>query len=360
MNRLANHYDSAPSQTAETGSMKGFDPEFTDMVDYILRITYRIWEGKQVGLCYDYYSEDCPVYTLAGVSVGAEEVTQNTIATMAAFPDRTLHAENIIIGGDDETGYHSSHLIRTHMTNKGDSDMGPATNKHAVIPVIAHCVCKDNMIVEEWLVRDNFSLAEQLGFDPLEVAMEKAIVPMSPRLEDYFNSEFERLSKITRERISKAPESTEEFITTALNNIWNARMIGDVQKYYAQNAKFHGVNHRALNGHQEIMEFYLQFIGTLSDLNFSADYVTVQPRKDGAEDVCVRWTFSGKHTGTVLYGEPTGENIFVLGESHYVIKDGVITEEWNIFDELSVWVQIFRAQIENGAFDACDPEGDCC
>ncbi len=52
--------------------MQGFDPEFKDIVDYILRITYRIWEGKQAGLCRDYYSEDCPVYTLAGYAEGAD------------------------------------------------------------------------------------------------------------------------------------------------------------------------------------------------------------------------------------------------------------------------------------------------
>ena len=31
--------------------MKGFDDEFVDIVDYIVRITYRIWDEKQVDLC---------------------------------------------------------------------------------------------------------------------------------------------------------------------------------------------------------------------------------------------------------------------------------------------------------------------
>ena len=44
---MDNHYDSAPA-TAAPGNMPGFHAEFTDIVDYILRITYRIWEGKQV------------------------------------------------------------------------------------------------------------------------------------------------------------------------------------------------------------------------------------------------------------------------------------------------------------------------
>ena len=102
MNRLSHHYDSAPATNKADSAMQGFDEEFVDLVDYILRITYRIWEGKQIGLCRDYYSEDCPVYTLGGMTIGAEEVTQNTIATLSAYPDRTLDAVSVVWGGDAE------------------------------------------------------------------------------------------------------------------------------------------------------------------------------------------------------------------------------------------------------------------
>ena len=47
----------APILAGRGGALRGFDDEFTDIVDYILRITQRIWEGKQVGLCRDYYAE---------------------------------------------------------------------------------------------------------------------------------------------------------------------------------------------------------------------------------------------------------------------------------------------------------------
>jgi len=54
MDRMQHHFDSAPSKVKSHKSpMAGFDDEFIDIVDYILRITYRIWEGKQIGLCYD-------------------------------------------------------------------------------------------------------------------------------------------------------------------------------------------------------------------------------------------------------------------------------------------------------------------
>lgn len=351
MDRLKHHYDSAPATTDQQGNMPGFDSEFTDVIDYILRITYRIWEGKQVGLCYDYYSDDCPVYTLAGCSAGAEIVVQNTLATIASFPDRTLHAENIIVGERGDGELVSSHRIRTHMTNVGPTEYGPATGKHAVISVIANCILKDNKIVEEWLVRDNYSLCEQLGYDPVEHAKKAATKPIQPELADYISSEIARINNsVTLERVGfegDAQQDAEAFVLANLQNIYNARMVGDVHQAYAPNASLHASANRNLNGHNEIINFYVQLIGTLGQLRFSADYVTSQPYGETGVDVAVRWGIAGVHTGGMLYGEPTGAPIFILGETHYRVIDGVIQEEWTVFDELSVMVQVERARLAN-------------
>lgn len=351
MSRLEHHSDSAPPSPDKSGTMAGFDDEFTDIVDYILRITYRIWEGKQVGLCNDYYSDDCPVYTLAGITIGAKEVTQNTLSTLASFPDRTLHADNIIWGGDDQNGYHTSHRINTHMTNTGDSDMGKATGKEATIQVIAHCICINNKIVEEWLVRDNYSLAEQLGFDPHTIAKEKAAQELSPRYIEWSEAEMSRLgNEVSHERrpFTGNPQQVPEgFIRHTLHNIWNAKLAGDVRMAYAADATVHASAERELKGHEQITELYTQFLGTLSDLKFSVDYVCQIPATTAAHgiDVAVRWTLMGKHTGHALYGEPTQAPIFILGESHYRISEKGIEEEWTVFDELSVLSQVYRARL---------------
>jgi len=350
MCRMQNHYDSAPADSKTKGmAMLGFDDEFTDIVDYILRITYRIWEGKQVGLCYDYYSNDCPVYTMAGVTIGAEEVTQNTLTTLASFPDRTLGAENIIWGGNDTEGYHTSHLIKTSMTNLGSSDMGPATGNQATFLVIAHCIVKDNKIIEEWLVRDNYALTEQLGFDVHQIAVKKASEPLQKRLEDWHQSELHRvIGSVTHERrpfLGCSSEDSEGFIEALMQNIWNARLLGDVFQSYSEDALFHCSRNQTLKGHEQISAFYAQLIGTVTQLKFSYDYCCSIANDRGGKDVAVRWTIAGNHGGSGLYGEPTGIPLLILGESQYRIIDGLITEEWTIFDELSILVQIYRARL---------------
>ena len=345
--RLRHHYDSAPPQQKNPAGMDGFDPEFTDIVDYIKRITYRIWEGKQVGLCYDYYATDCPIYTLAGISFGAEEVVQNTLNTLAAFPDRSLHAENIICGGNAGDGFHSSHRIRTEMTNTGDSDFGAATGRHVMIPVIAHCVVKNNQVIEEWLVRDNYSLVRQLGFDPEQVAIRQAQIEPTKRFTEWYDSELTRLCNIPCQRLAfsaTVEEKPDLFIRTMLQNIWNARMLGDVYVSYAENAKLHAPSAKELNGHEAIIQYYLQMLGSFSGLRVSIDYICFQTTTDNQFDVAARWTMAGKHTGSALYGAPTGSDTLILGESHYRISEGVVQEEWTVFDELSILAHLYRAR----------------
>ncbi|MEO0436963.1 MAG: ester cyclase [Pseudomonadota bacterium] len=340
------HFDSAPPSN-KTGSMQGFDEEFTDIVDYILRITYRIWEGKQVGLCRRYYSEDCPVYTLAGYSAGAESVMQNTTRTLAGFPDRTLHADNIIWGGDDQQGFHTSHLISTNMTNLGPSEFGAPSGKHAQIHVIAHCVVKNNRIVEEWLVRDNYSLCQQFGFDPLSFAKAQAQKPLDDQAvyRDWLRDEFERVQQRPTLKDWEGDFTTlGSMLASRVNAIWNERLIGDCRQLYADHARVHASARPDYDGIESIQRFYLELLGTLPDARLSIDYLCEHSMQAG-DHVAVRWTLAGHHTGNALWGEASGAPVLILGESHYRVERGKVVEEWLVFDELAVLTQVERARL---------------
>ena len=99
--------------------MKGFDAEFRDLDHYIRAITDRIWEGGQVDDIHRYYSADCAVETPSSVSIGAAAVVAGTRATLAEFPDRRLLAEDVVISGDEDGGFLSSHRIFSPMTHAG-------------------------------------------------------------------------------------------------------------------------------------------------------------------------------------------------------------------------------------------------
>lgn len=327
--------------------MKGFDDEFKNIVDYILEITLRIWEGKQPELCHRYYSEDCPVYTLAGYTQGAEEVTQNTIHTQNGFPDRTLHADNIIWGGNDNDGFHTSHLINTAMTNLGPSEFGEPTGRHAQFQVIAHCVVRENRIVEEWLVRDNFSLCKQLGFDPLERAKELATQPLTDlsKFTSWLTSEFRRVAGSEQNAPIDGDHSARGAeLARQIRYLWNVGELNEISSLYASDAVVHASARPDLKGLSAIREFFEAMRGALPDCRLSVDYVCENSMAAG-EHVALRWTIAGHHLGATLWGPATRAPVLILGESHYRLHNGRIVEEWLVFDELSVMTQVERARI---------------
>jgi hypothetical protein len=65
--------------------MRGFDPEYTDIVDYIIRITHRIWEERAVGYIYDTYQHNCVIHGSGGSIHGREIVVANTIQSLAMY-----------------------------------------------------------------------------------------------------------------------------------------------------------------------------------------------------------------------------------------------------------------------------------
>ncbi len=46
-------YSTRPRNAAK--SMRGFEEQYVDIIDYIVRITHRIWEEKHIGYIYDTY-----------------------------------------------------------------------------------------------------------------------------------------------------------------------------------------------------------------------------------------------------------------------------------------------------------------
>ena len=91
--------------------MKGFETEFKDLKDYILKITYRIWEEREVERIRDYYGEKAPVKTPTTVSYFVDDVISSTWDILKMFPDRQLIGEDVI-GSEDLPGtFYSSHRI---------------------------------------------------------------------------------------------------------------------------------------------------------------------------------------------------------------------------------------------------------
>ena len=150
--------------------MRGFDSDFVDLPDYILKITERIWEGRGVDLIRRYYAPDCILRTTNNILRGADAVVNSTLETLHQFPDRRLHGEDVVWSGDEDTGFYSSHRILSTAQHLGDGLFGPPTGKPIRVRTIADCAVRENQVYEEWLVRDQAAIANQIGLSPAQLA----------------------------------------------------------------------------------------------------------------------------------------------------------------------------------------------
>ena len=65
------YVDLAPNDRPRVQSLNGFDDIYTDIVDYIVRCTHRIWDERNIGLIYTHYTHNCTVYGTMARSITA-------------------------------------------------------------------------------------------------------------------------------------------------------------------------------------------------------------------------------------------------------------------------------------------------
>ena len=150
--------------------MNGFDSEFKNLKDYILKITYRIWEERGVERIKDYYGEKATVKTPTSVSYSVDEVISSTWDILKMFPDRQLIGEDVI-GSEDLPGtFYSSHRILSTATHLGDGFYGSPSGSKLTYRVVGDCICRGNKVIDEWMVRDQSAIVKQIGLEPDQFA----------------------------------------------------------------------------------------------------------------------------------------------------------------------------------------------
>ena len=326
-------------------SMRGFEDTYVDIIDYIVRITHRIWEEKDIGYIYDTYSHSSNVHDDYGLQYGRDKIVADTVHTINAFPDVRLFADEIIWAGDDEVGFHTSHRTVIAGHNTGYSKYGPPTGRKVVCWCIANCVALANEIFDEWVIYDTASLIQQLGFDIREKAREFGNLVDWDSLGDRRFGEPERLpgqGKPLYLPYKTGDFDVEDFLQVTYQNIWNRRMFGTVRQAYAPQMRMLGSTNRAYYGRGEYQSFILSIMAMFPDLALQVDDIYWMGNDEDGYLTSTRWSITGTHRGYGIYGPPTGRPIRMWGISQHKIKDGKIAEEWMLFNEFAVMQQIYR------------------
>lgn len=334
-------------------SLKGFDDDYTDIVDYILRCTHKIWEEHGIGLIDTHYQHNISVWTSNGLTYGREAVTAGTAMVQAAFPDVRLYGDDVIWNGNDEEGFHTSHRISWVGHNTGYSIYGPPKGRRIYRFGIANCFVKENLIVEEWIARDELGLILQLGFDPWKTAARMVRKEGEPAFAQP-EGEIERLrGQLPPEESAprkEGPFDIEDFIRGSMHEIWNRRLLNKINEYYIPNYIFHGPTGRELYGTGSLKAFILSMFSAFPDFGINIDHIYWNGNETYGYRVATRWTFQGTHEGPGIYGEPTGKRAQIMVISHQHVKDGKYIQEWTTFDEFVLLKQLYTPEI-HGTYD---------
>ena len=327
-------------------SMRGFEDTYTDIVDYIVRITHKIWEERSVGYIYDTYSHNAKVTDDYGLQYGRDKIVAETLHTVSAFPDIRLFADEVIWAGNDEDGFHTSHrtLITGH--NTGYSRYGPPTGRKMAVWCIANCVVKENEIVEEWVLYNTSSLLSQLGLNLREQARHFGNAlqdDVIKGMNDLAFGEPERLLGQGKPPKLEAPSGdfdVDAFLRYTYHTAWNWRKLEVIQEAYAPNLLFRSSTDRTLYGRSAYQTFVLSLLAMFPDLSLQIDDLYWMGNIDEGYLTSLRWSIVGTHRGYGVYGPPTGRRVHIWGITQHVIKDGVITQEWMLFNEFEVMQQL--------------------
>ena len=344
--------DLVPTSRPRSQSLNGFDEIYTDIVDYIVRCTHRIWDERDIGLIYTHYTHNAVLYSALGTLYNREDVVRDTIQRLVSLPERRGMATQVVWRGNDVEGFYTSHLVTGSGRHTQHGPYGKPTGRTFVSRTIADCMVFENRIYREWLVGDTMVILSQLGIDTHAYAEKLARALFEKGLKAVDIGENQRLlgqyPPESKADVSIAHTPLEEATLVWLHEVYNMRMFGKIRDLYAPNAQYHGPMMRELYGPAAVLHQTLGLVGSIPDAAFTPQHVCSVECEEGGTKVAVRWVMEGHHLGYGVLeqiGPPTGKRVQLMGMSHYHYKNGKIVDEWTVYDELSVLMQIKLAQM---------------
>ena len=317
--------------------MREASNRFRDLPDYILRITREIWEDRGLAALNRHYAPDIPVRFPAGLARGNAAVIDGTLATLAEFPDRELLGEDVIWSGDAAGGYLSSHRILSRGTHTGHGAFGAPTGRRFEARAMADCAARDDVIDDEWLVRDVGGIARQLGWEPEALARwqiereggpERCVRPFHPdhdvpgpyrgtgnddewghRLADILTRIMDKDFAVIRAEYDRAVRTEH----------WGAR--GDWSWAFAETS-------------------WMRLRSSFPTATFAVHHRIGRQDAGMPRRAAVRWSLTGRHSGPGHFGLPTGAEVHVMGITHAEWGERGLRREWSVIDEVAVWKQI--------------------
>ncbi len=153
------------------------------------------------------------------------------------------------------------------MTHRGDGPFVPATGRRIHARTIADCVCRDNRVIHEWLVRDQAAIARQIGLHERDLAqawlMQRGPIakPPMPPVPSGYRSHIDTGALATAYR-------------KLYEGLWAGRGASAVLASHDRAAILEAPAGQTLYGHLEIHDFWTPLLTALPRAQFALEHLT--------------------------------------------------------------------------------------
>ena len=290
------------------------------------------------------------VHTAYGETYGFDHVMRNSIQRMSAFHNRGGGHDDVVWEQRGTDGFISSHRVLNNAVHNGFWTYGPPTGKQWVNRGTAHCLVRRGKVVEEWVMRDEFAVLQDLGLDPFAIAGELA--ERSPVLGRAVSAEAEGafgggFADPVRVGMSGARPARFEAECAGLaemfDRVWNGRYMDEVPRHCADTVAIQSVRLRRAMGIAPYQNDLIDLLAAFPDGQVEVRDFAAHHSDDLGLRIAAIWLLRGTYSGVPCYGPVNQAPVAVLGSSHFEFRRGKIVREWRMYDEIAVIAQILRA-----------------
>lgn len=344
--------------------LDGMNPKtyapYRDPREYIQSWTDKIWIARGLGHIFDHYHPDIKVHTCYGETYGMENVISNSLQKMVAFPNRGGGHDDVVWERRGDNGFISSHRVFNNATHLGPWTYGPATGKDWANRGVAHCVIQDGLVTEEWVIRDEFAVLQDLGMDPYVVAADLA--KRSPVLGKQIKTEGDPpafaaryldpiKTGISGDRPDHARDECEA-VVKLFDKVWENKFFDLIPELCSDTIVCQTVRMGRALGISNYQLETMKLLAMIPDAQVEIRDICVHDSADLGLRVATIWCLRGTYSGTPYYGATNGAPLTILGSSHFEFRYGKIIREWRFFDEIAVMAQIINHQNKLDGTDA--------
>jgi predicted ester cyclase len=316
---------------------------FDSPEEYIRGWTDLIWDDFGLGRLGEHYATDMVVHGAYGPIRGMETVLRGSLVKKSAFPNRIGTTEDVVCEERGDDAFISHHRVFHSGPQEGWWTYGPPTGRNSESRNMAICLVRDGLVVEEWVVRDEFRVLSTLGLDPEAVARTLAFTDEPGGL---FGTSAPADVVAVGESGVRPDSHREEaaFVDEFITEVWGNRHLERVPEFTPRDLFLETTRARVVTRPHNYQVDLAQMLAPFPDATIEVRDIAVNTAQEQGTRIGVLWRLSGTYGGAPVYGPVTNSPVEILGASHFLMRGGTIIREWRVFDEIAVMAQVARAR----------------